>query len=98
MIGRPHTFYNPETGGESRAEGFVPEANVVIMAPGEPVTPEELVATSYFHINNRRRVVGFSGRMTWRRERRWQRDRTSTRMADGTACACTAARTEYGAW
>ena len=52
-------FYNPDTGEETVADGFVPEKGVVVMTMDldEPVTQEELVATTYFHINNRRRIV-----------------------------------------
>ena len=49
-------FWNPDM-GETVADGFVQEKNVVIMMMDHPVTPEELVAATYFHINNRRRIV-----------------------------------------
>ena len=52
-----HAFRNPDTGGDLIADVFIPDAGIVIMEPVAPVTPEELVAVTFFHINNRRRIV-----------------------------------------
>lgn len=64
-----YVFRNPDTGGDLVADVFIPEAGIVIMEPAAPVTPEELVEVTFFHINNRRRIVWVvSGEEEWVRE------------------------------